>query len=115
MMPSLGLDGKTMFLFCSPEADGELGMVQKVKDFGDGLRKNLGITVRCGRCQKRVIYRCFDFLGYIDPGSDIEMRVWRCTWCRSVATYVCYVVLDALPRQDLCRWTPPLGMKRRWP
>ena len=80
-------------------------MVQAIKSFADGLRKGLGILVRC-QCGKQAIFRASDFMDVIAPGEDIEARVWRCTWCRKRASFVRYVPLDGVEREDLSRWSP---------
>lgn len=87
-------------------------MVQRIKNFADGLRKGLGIVVHC-RCGKHVLYRASDFTGWISPGDDIEARVWRCSWCGERAGYVRYTDLDGVGREDLSRWTPSPTAKPR--
>ncbi|WP_156418540.1 hypothetical protein [Aureimonas sp. D3] len=47
-------------------------MVQAIRNFEEGLRKGLGIVIRCDPCNARTIYRCLDFQGFIAPGADIE-------------------------------------------
>jgi hypothetical protein len=89
-------------------------MVQRIRDFAEGLRKGLGIVVRCDACAKRVIYRCSDFQGFIEPGADIERLTWRCSWCRTPSAYVRYTLLDGLERESLAQWKAPPWMRRRW-
>lgn len=90
-------------------------MVQRIRDFAEGLRRGLGITVECKACGKRVIYRCIDFQGYIDPCLDVEEVTWRCSWCRTVATWVRFTIIDDINRERLAQWKPPPWLKRRWP
>ena len=84
----------------------EQTMVQGIKNFADGLRKCLGIMVRC-QCGKHVLFRASDFIGWISPGEDIEARLWRCTWCGERAAQVRYTDLEGVGREDLAKWTPP--------
>ncbi|ALN75744.1 hypothetical protein [Aureimonas sp. AU20] len=89
-------------------------MVQAIRDFGEGLRKGLGIVVRCDPCNARVIYRCIDFQGFIAQGADIETLNWRCSSCRARADYVRYTFPDKLERESLAQWKAPPWMQRRW-
>ncbi len=89
-------------------------MVQRIRDFSEGLRRNLGITVECKHCAKRVIYRCSDFRGYIDPCLDVEDVIWRCSWCRTVSTWVRFTMIDEINREALAQWKPPPWLKKRW-
>lgn len=89
-------------------------MVQRIRDFAEGQRRRLGIVVRCDGCGKRATYRCQDFDGYIAPNAEIEDLIWRCSWCRSVSTWMRYTLIDDMQRQDLAQWMPPPGRKRRW-
>ena len=89
-------------------------MVQPIRSFDEGCRRNLGIVVECRTCGKRVTYRCQDFMGYIEPAADIEALRWRCAWCRTVAETVRYVMIEKFDRQDLAQWKAPPWMNRRW-
>lgn len=90
-------------------------MVQRIRSFEEGCRRGLGIVVRCDRCAKKVKYLCRDFEGYIAPNAEIEELTWRCAWCKAVATWVRYTMIDVNNREGLAQWTPPPWMKRRWP
>ena len=101
----------------SREAGPRLGrlaaVVQRIRDFAEGLRRGLGITVECRHCGKRAIYLCRDFEGYIDPTKDVEDVVRRCAWCRQVAKWVRFTMIDDINREALAQWRPPPWMKRR--
>ncbi|GGE01524.1 hypothetical protein GCM10011390_20520 [Aureimonas endophytica] len=86
-------------------------MVQRVRDFAEATRKNLGIGVTCD-CGKRCVFPARNFSGFIAPGADIAALTWRCTWCRGAAT-ARYVLLNIVDRESLAQWTPPAGMRRR--
>ncbi|WP_156421584.1 hypothetical protein [Aureimonas sp. AU40] len=88
--------------------------MQRVRSFDEGLRKNLGIRIVCRGCGKEVIYRCYDFMGYIQGGAEIEDLRWRCTTCGKLSRYVRYAILDILPREALAQWKPRPGMVRRY-
>lgn len=88
-------------------------MVQRIRDFSEGLRKGLGIVIECRSCGKRVTYRCQDFLGYIRPADEIEELRWRCLWCRTPAQSARYVLVEKMDRQDLAQWKAPPWMRRR--
>lgn len=109
------LDVEKMFLLCSNwlwmnEADRM--MVQKVRDFAEASRKNLGITVAC-ECGKRAVFPARNFAGFIAPGADIGALNWRCTWCRGKAA-ARYILLEIVDREALAQWTPPAGIRRRF-
>lgn len=87
-------------------------MVQRVRDFAEAVRKNLGITVRC-ECGKRAVFPARNFAGFIKPGSDIEKLTWRCTWCKGT-TKARYILLDTVEREALAQWTPPAGARKRF-
>ena len=87
-------------------------MVQGIKNFADGLRKGLGIIVRCDPCGKRITYRALDFQGVLRPGDDIEDRKWRCRHCGTISTWVRYTTIEGRERESLAQWTPPYGSKR---
>ncbi|KTR07043.1 hypothetical protein NS365_05185 [Aureimonas ureilytica] len=89
-------------------------MVQAIRSFEEGLRKGLGIVIRCDPCNARTIYRCLDFQGFIAPGADIEALNWRCSGCRTRSTYVRYTLLDKLERESLAQWKAPPAMRRRF-
>ena len=88
-------------------------MVQAIRSFDEGLRKGLGIVIRCEPCNSRVIYRCIDFQGFVAPGADIETLNWRCSGCWARAVYIRYTLLDKLERESLAHWTAPPSMQRR--
>lgn len=89
-------------------------MVQPIRDFADGLRRGLGITVECKACGKRVIYLCRDFDGYIEPVKDIEDVVWRCSWYRQVEKRARFTMIADIDREALAQWRPPPWMRRRY-
>lgn len=82
-------------------------MVQGIKNFADGLRKGLGITVKCRPCGKSITYRALDFQGVIRPGDDIEERRWRCRHCGTYSEWIRYVPLEGRERESLAQWTAP--------
>ncbi|WP_427026586.1 hypothetical protein ACP4J4_20165 (plasmid) [Aureimonas ureilytica] len=87
-------------------------MVQAIRNFDEGLRKGLGIVIRCEPCNSRVIYRCIDFQGFIAPGADIEALNWRCSGCRARAVYIRYTLLGDFERESLAQWKAPPTMRR---
>ncbi len=89
-------------------------MVQRIRDFAEALRKDLGIVVKCEACAKCVTYRCLDFRGYINPHAYVEDLTWRCSWCRTPSTWVRFASLHGVDRQNLAQWRPPPWLKRRW-
>ena len=88
-------------------------MVQAIRSFDEGLRKGLGIVIRCEPCNSRVIYRCIDFQGFIAPGADIEVLNWRCSGCRARSVYVRYTLLGDFERESLAQWKAPAWMQQR--
>lgn len=86
-------------------------MVQAIRSFEEGLRKGLGIVIRCEPCNARTIYRCIDFQGFIAPGADIEALNWRCSGCRTRAVYVRYTLLGDWERESLAQWKAPKWMR----
>ncbi|WP_062015869.1 hypothetical protein [Aureimonas sp. AU4] len=89
-------------------------MVQRVRDYAEGLMRGLGITVKCRECGKQCTFLASDFHGYIDPRAVIEDMTWRCTWCRTPSTWIRWVVLDRITREGLTQWKPPAWLKRRF-
>ena len=87
-------------------------MVQGIKNFADGLRKGLGIIVKCEPCGRHITYRALDFQGVIRPGDDIEERKWRCRHCGVISKHVRYTTLERRERESLAQWTPPYDLKR---
>ena len=80
-------------------------MPQDIKNFAEGVRKGLGISVRCG-CGKKASFQAADFRDIIRPGENIEDRVWRCSWCGERASYIRYATLDRNNREGLAQWRP---------
>lgn len=88
-------------------------MVQRIRDFREGLMRDMGIMIRCKPCGKEVVYRASDFRGYIAPNRVIEHMTWRCAWCHEPSSWVRWVIIDRMPREDLAQWRPPPWMKRQ--
>ncbi|KQT53761.1 hypothetical protein ASG43_18215 [Aureimonas sp. Leaf454] len=80
-------------------------MPQDIKNFAEGVRKGLGIYIRC-QCGKTVTFRAADFRAVLGPGEDIRDRVWRCSWCGQRAGYVRYTTIDRNDREGLAQWRP---------
>lgn len=92
-----------MFPLCSQDRNGVAVMPQEIKNFAEGLRKGLGIMVRCA-CGKTATFRASDFRDIIGPGENIEDRTWRCSWCGERANRVRYTTIDRNDRESLAQW-----------
>lgn len=86
--------------------------MQQVRNFGDGLRRGLGILIRCD-CGKTVRFRCSDFREHVPEDANVEAYRWRCSWCGRVASSVRYVALDRNDREGLAQWRPPSWWPQR--
>jgi hypothetical protein len=81
-------------------------MPQDIKCFAEGVRKGLGIMVRCV-CGKTATFRASDFRDIIGPGENIEDRTWRCSWCGDRAGYVRFTTINRNDREGLAQWPAP--------
>jgi hypothetical protein len=80
-------------------------MRHEIGTFAEGLRKGLGILVRCS-CGKSATFRAADFSSIIGPSETIQDRVWRCSWCGERASFVGYTTIDRNDREGLAQWRP---------